>query len=364
MLAEELRVLYVALTRAKEKLILTAAVNDLEKFNADNAFIRERCEEKSVLPWSVRSGAKSFLELIMACINADSKKYIKYKELTVNDIEKMCVEEKVSKAVRKANAYGTCNKEIEHSEVIDEVIERINYQYEHSDIADLFTKTSVSELKIAAIHDGLLHSDFEEVPKEFFTEHENNAYVPNFIGKEDKVKGTTRGSAYHRVMELIDFDKINSDSSKEYIEELIEKEITSGKIDREEASLVDANKVVTFFKSELGLRMCEAKRRGELYLEEPFVLSISADRLDKKYPKEESVLIQGIIDAFFIEDGKIVLMDYKTDAVNNEEALIERYKVQLDYYSEALERIRGMKVAERLIYSFALAKTINIDYEH
>ena len=104
--------------------------------------------------------------------------------------------------------------------------------------------------------------------------------------------------------------------------------------------------------------MCKAAKRGQLSLEQPFVLGISADRLNNKFPKEETVLIQGIIDAFFVEDGKIVLMDYKTDAVSSKQALIDRYELQLDYYREALEKITGMKVEQKLIYSFALNETV------
>lgn len=360
MLAEEIRVLYVALTRAQEKLYLTATVDSLEKFEEKKTKLMALCDGCTHLPWSVRSGAGSFLDMIIGCIDDKSKQYIDYEEYTVDDIDKMTITQRITKAVRRENIVSASNKEVVKDDILSAVLDRIGFEYEHKNLADLYTKTSVSELKIAAIHDGLLHNELEEVPSEFFAEHDNNAYIPNFAGREEKIKGTTRGSAYHRVMELISFKDIDLDSQKYDIANLIEAEISSGRIDREEAELVDVNKVVKFFESDLGQRMCDAARRGELYLEEPFVLNISADRLDKKYPKEESVLIQGIIDAFFIENGKIILMDYKTDSVKNAEALVDRYKVQLDYYTEALERIRGMEVKERLIYSFALASVIAV----
>ena len=94
--------------------------------------------------------------------------------------------------------------------------------------------------------------------------------------------------------------------------------------------------------------------------EKPFMMGIPASELDKKYPEGEMVLIQGIIDAFFIEDGEIVLMDYKTDKVKTDEELLSRYTIQLDYYKRALEASTNMKVKEVFIYSFALGKEIKL----
>ena len=104
--------------------------------------------------------------------------------------------------------------------------------------------------------------------------------------------------------------------------------------------------------------MAEAESRGDLYKEQPFVLGIDASRLSEEFPDEEKVLIQGIIDVYFIEDGKIVLLDYKTDAVKTGEELKKRYQTQIDYYTEALEKITGLKVKEKILYSFALGEEI------
>ena len=128
----------------------------------------------------------------------------------------------------------------------------------------------------------------------------------------------------------------------------------------EDYKLVDKRKILKFLDSPLGQRMHAAAETDNLYKEQPFVLGIRADRLSDEFPSDETVMIQGIIDVFFIEDGEIVLMDYKTDAVKEEKELIDRYKTQLDYYEEALKRITGMNVKERLIYSFALGETISL----
>ena len=122
--------------------------------------------------------------------------------------------------------------------------------------------------------------------------------------------------------------------------------------------VVNVYKLLNFLKDSLARRMWQAQRRGELYKEQPFVLGISAGRLGEEFPKEEKVLIQGIIDAFFVEDGAIVLLDYKTDRVSTEKELWDRYETQLEYYEEALSRLMQLPVKERILYSFSLEKCV------
>ena len=104
--------------------------------------------------------------------------------------------------------------------------------------------------------------------------------------------------------------------------------------------------------------MCRAQAAGQLFREQPFVLGLSANQLKKELPEEETVLIQGIIDVYFEEDGQLVVADYKTDAVRQPEELVRRYRIQLEYYAQALERLTGKPVKEKILYSFALAKEI------
>ena len=106
--------------------------------------------------------------------------------------------------------------------------------------------------------------------------------------------------------------------------------------------------------------MGRAQELGNLHKEQPFVLGIEASRLSDEFPSEEKVLIQGIIDVYFVEDNEIVLLDYKTDAIKSADELIKRYRTQMDYYAEALEKITGLRVKEKILYSFALEKEILI----
>ena len=136
----------------------------------------------------------------------------------------------------------------------------------------------------------------------------------------------------------------------------LEKERENLRLPEEYFQAIRKSKIISFLKSRLAYRMWAAEIRGELYREQPFVYGISADRLSADFPSEEKVLIQGIIDVFFVEAGKVTLLDYKTDVIESMQKLWERYSVQLDYYQEALEKITGMSVSEKVLYSFYLER--------
>ena len=368
-IAEELRVLYVAMTRAKEKLIMTACVSDpelmLEKYNALQ--LGSICDKNGLLPYHIRSGFSSFLDAVLSSI--DDSFPVRVLISGAEENERGAVSEGLAKERRRIELNTDIEKITDDTlsgETLTEVKNKITFKYPYKNLEQLYTKTSVSELKMNAILEKLSDNGIEDLPAQYFTEHEPEKYIPTFVSDEKKVSGTARGTAYHRVMELFDFagscriDSLDRNSQLNFVTTVIEGEIESGRIDRDEAELVDKNKVLSFLLSDLGIRMCEAAKRGALSLEQPFVLGISADRLNKEFPCEETVLIQGIIDAFFVEDDEIVLMDYKTDAVSSKQALIDRYELQLDYYREALEKITGMKVKQKLIYSFSLNETIKL----
>ena len=365
--AEELRVLYVAMTRAKEKLIMTACAENasalVDKYGMYSQMYSG--SKKATLPYYVRSSISTYLD---ALLKACDTKVTDIRVITSDQCDEKALSEGIDRQHKKLELIRSIKDrdKITAEAKIDDIKNKIMFKYIHSDLEGLYTKTSVSELKVAAIRDKLLSGELEELPDRFFTEHESERYIPSFVSSVKKVSGTARGSAYHRVMELFDFagtvGRENDDCSSQraHVISVIENEVASGRLNREDADLVDVEKVITFVFSDLGKRMCLAAKRGDLYIEQPFVLGINADRLNKDFPKEENVLIQGIIDVFFEEDGKIILMDYKTDAVNSQKALTDRYALQLDFYKEALERILKKEVSEKLIYSFALEETIRL----
>ena len=136
----------------------------------------------------------------------------------------------------------------------------------------------------------------------------------------------------------------------------------AGTLTQEECTLADIPAIVRFFGTNLGVRAAAAAERGELYREKQFVIGIPAAEILPEWEGGELVLVQGIIDIWFYEDGAIVLADYKTDRIakGQEELLVKRYKAQLDYYGRALEQMTGKQVKEKLIYSFALRKSIAV----
>ena len=253
-----------------------------------------------------------------------------------------------------------------------ELTQRLNVVYPYAMLSDLYTKTTVSELKIAAM------ADRDEAAFHAFEEKEVQPYIPQFRRGEEKISGAVRGNAYHRVMELLDFQAVlgaavdgagGSGAGRDYeaykqslhpdklavsLQTFLEKEVESGRLSQEYFQAVRQRKIQKFLRSPLAWRMWQAQRRGSLYREQPFVLGIDARRLKGEFPETETVLIQGIIDVFFEEEGGLVLLDYKTDAVSSMEELWNRYETQLDYYQEAVQKLSGKPVRERMLYSFHL----------
>ena len=178
-------------------------------------------------------------------------------------------------------------------------------------------------------------------------------------GEKGPSKGALRGTAYHRVFELFDYDNVPDDKSN--VSAMMDSMVEKGLLDEESKELVDASKILVFAKSDLGRRMACAHKNGLLYREKPFVMGIPACAIDKdKYKSEELVVVQGIVDAWFEEDEGIVIVDYKTDNVARIEDLKARYESQLVYYGEALEKVTGKPVKELVIYSVKFGESLSL----
>ena len=158
-------------------------------------------------------------------------------------------------------------------------------------------------------------------------------------------------------MECLDYGHAGS---QEEIRSQLREWVDNKKMERKEAESVRVRDIWNFVESSLGQRMKAASEKKLLFREQPFVIARKASELEPQWQCEEDVLVQGIIDGYFIEDEEIVLVDYKTDFVRRgeEQKLIDRYRVQLEDYAQALERMTGRKVKERYIYSFTLGKEI------
>ncbi len=349
-LGEELRVLYVAFTRAKEKLVITGVEKGIgEKIEK---LKRRRMGE---LSFFLRAGANSFLDWILpGMIAAEDDDLIQ-----VWDVQNLVEEETISR-IKEAEGFDFLLQQAgrEDKEADAYVEERLSYRYPCRMETNRKTKYSVSELKHRAIEAFFEEEERGENP---FAEGEIIPYIPRFAGGETEInRGALRGSAMHRAVECLPIVKLAGNKNLDQeLDIWIAKIVEKGLMTEEMRLLLNKGKLERFYQSTLALRMKKAEERKELYLEQPFVMGRPADEIEKD-GSDAMVLIQGIIDAFFLEDQEIVLLDYKTDIVKSEKELADRYQRQLEWYQRALEDNLGMKVKEKLIYSFCLEKVISV----
>ena len=339
----ELRVLYVALTRAEEKLILTGTCKE-DKLPREDAvqgaygYSALRLQE-----------ASSYYDLVLPAWQSVGRRL------------QICTQEELLQAelVRASLGYNSrqklfeeAGKEPEAAELA--LCERLQKPYAHENLAGLFVKTTVSELK----KEGMQEEAAEGLT--LFPEEEVVPYLPQFVREqEETVSGTTRGSAYHRLLEIFPFERQETWTAAK-IRTVIEECKADRRLSEEYAAAINVYKIRAFLQTPLAARMAKAARSNRLHREQPFVLGLSANRLNTDFPEDETVLIQGIIDVYLEEEDGIVLADYKTDLVKDPKELILRYRVQLDYYEEALVRLTGKCVKEKLIYSFGLEQEITL----
>ncbi len=393
-LGEELRILYVAMTRAKEKLILTGTVRNYEK---QMSKYMTNARPGQPLLFTQRLDAGSPMDWILPAMQA----YPDWYEVTVvgaRDLVIYSAQEQAAQTLRQEDLYarivGT------DGAAVQALAEQLAFIYPYAHEAGRKSKYSVSELKRASMLASYDRAQNEaQVPA--FIREEKEPFVPEFVkhrisdtkltraeksaipektdvytdfgekgksrmvdskGSYDTSSGAERGTAVHRVMECLDFAKILEYTTGEQLQctneaatalakEEMSRMCTQGFIDEETAGLVPSGMVEGFLSDPVAVRMARADARGDLFREKPFVM------------EREGVLIQGIIDAFWLEEDRIVLLDYKTDAVRTAQELIDRYHVQLELYADALSRLfpaadGGVRQVEKLLYSFRLGQCI------
>ena len=391
-LGEELRVLYVALTRAKEKLILTGTLKDApEKLE----FFRQQANLSKAadrpLSYLTREGASGYLDWILPAVLSYGDKYpvriVEAAELVLDEVENQLEQnEDLTERIEEIEAADT--------QLVGQLKQRFSQRYPYQTDILRKNKYSVSELKHRAMREKFEAEQEETIPA--FLEEPVTPTIPLFIQREESVeqetanRGALRGTAVHRVMECYDF--ASEKSAQEQMEAMEKEE----KITADMRALVKEQTVADFVSSETGKRMALAQRGGALYREKPFVMGFTEEELERygfgagaqmieneaqtenaqqeimsenvsqenHMHEEDLTLIQGIIDVFWIEDDGITVLDYKTDRVDTAQELIDRYATQLKLYADALERVfatRKLKVKEILIYSFRLEKLISIE---
>lgn len=371
-LGEELRVLYVALTRAKEKLIMAGTVGKLEKLMV--SLSRFRDSEEELLSVGTRLKGKNYWSYVLPALSRHRCMDGLYEEYGIAPAVKNCLYgSEADFQVKKITAAELAEEEVlyqageqvqeeilknwDTTRVFDEKIrselgERFGFVYPHGYLREIPVKVSVSELKKRS-----WQGEYDKEECVYF-EPDVMPLIPRFMAEEEEeYTGAARGTAYHRVMECLVYEKTDTDQELQKQIELLQEQEKLGKA---EAECIRVGDIRAFLESSIGKRMKKAALADKLYREQPFVISRKASELDEAWPDEERVLIQGIIDAYFWEEDQIVLVDYKTDRVypGEERKLVELYHTQLEDYAQALERMTGKKVKEKYIYSFTLNKVI------
>ena len=358
-LAEELRVLYVA-------MIMTGMASKLESRVKQCAAHAGRQEE--LLSYQTLSSASGYLDWILPAFsrnrcfdelyeqfglagNADNPLYAEKIPVTIRLVSPAGLVEgevlhQMERAVNEQKIMEIPKQPPRETALKELVEERFAYQYPYEKEKQIPVKVTVSQLKKAGMEES-------EIGKELFAQEELVPIVPGFLKKDHvaALTGSDRGTAYHRLLECLDYRRAYS------ITELMaqtEELIAEGKMTKEAAECIYFKSILAFAKSSVGMRMRNAFLNETLKREQPFVMSVPASEADPSYPEDETILVQGIIDAWFPEGDEIVLVDYKTDRVKEAGELKKRYEKQLAYYQQALERTTGKKVKEKIIYSLAL----------
>ena len=358
-LGEELRVLYVAMTRAEEKLILTGVCKNeedlIKKFP-----VQERLSLEDI------RGATSYLAWILMAYSRSFFESTKTEEIALRFLSKEDLEENEGKAMGEAISLekklyeflGTGREKTEAEKLMEE---HFSYVYPYEKSTHRSPKYSVSLLKMKAIeeHGEALSEtgqegkavapewDEENEAKQQAKEHHDSPLIQK-MKVEGKNIGAAIGDSYHHALAFYDYSKDISQLSEF--------------LSPEEYGLLNQEKLKKFLESPLGQLFARAYKENTLYREQHFMQEVEYEKL---FPEDggdnvEKVILQGIIDAFIMEEDGIILVDYKTDRVKDGEELRNRYQKQIDLYSEALEQILGKKVKRRVLYSFSLGEEVDL----
>ena len=370
-IGEEMRLLYVAMTRAKDKLIMTGYL-DKPNQGTDYASLYK---------------AKSFMDFVYPVLIPEEKYFdtAVYSVDTVSNMtDPVTYEAKITKnGDDKTVELGMDVIPADQKDSLEARILRArDSEYEYKYLESLPVKLSVSDLKHQMIEEEFGENVFEET-REFLP---GDKTLPDFLKTEEKLsRGTDYGTLVHKCMQFMPMSIKGAEEVKEFLAEMqIKRRLTF-----EEAAKMPVNKFVTFLNSPLADRIRKAEENGKFYREKQFMILVNAKDInaDKYGESDARIPVQGVIDAMFIEDGEIVILDYKTDSVKAgktdevtgtmensvkrnvgepsdketpEGRLVKLYKTQLELYGQAADRLLGLKVKEKLLYSFSLDKEIRI----
>ncbi|MDF3002183.1 MAG: addA [Bacillota bacterium] len=387
-LAEELRILYVAFTRAMDKLVLLGTVKDLE--TAMDAYD---------LKGTDFSGARSYLDFLVPALpqskinlctmnrgdislkrqeTGQQKELIRKWILGDREIaeNQSVTEENASQPGEDKKTSLSVAAEISSQTIAAEIHRRFEFEYVHKNALALKSKFTVSEISRLSMAGKGLEPERERANLEQsaldLTDRRKNSFsvpaleTPKFIRGTKRFTAAERGTILHKVMEHLDFhgmssyvlpsaEKVDVRGMEEAVQTKVRELVTKEILMEEEGKVVSVSQIASFFCSEIGLRAAKADK---LYKEESFNVM--------KELSGEKIIIQGTIDCYFEEDGKYILLDYKSNYIRSDEEeddldqIRETYRTQIELYKEALEKIRGFKVHEAYLYLFSLGRELRV----
>lgn len=357
-LSEEQRILYVALTRAKEKLYITGRSKDFTKYVQDKNKVLEMYESENIkLDAKLMKKANSYLDWLMYVylFNQGRTITLKGESYKLSDIITLNVSNK--KDLLKALAKEEVVEQIDLKEKIEQILknksdeenkkseqalkELLEWKYDYIVDTTLPTKSSVTKIKQEKIKLEEMLKGIESEEVEY-----KKSYIPKFMQEDKKISSAEKGTLVHLCIQRLDERKdYELKDIQNMILNLVEKEI----ITQNEADAIDVNLIYQYTKSQLFEELRKAK---EVHKEQPFYINIPAkDVVSEAENSKKNILVQGIIDLYYIDkNDNLVLIDFKTDYISNEpnakEKILDKYKVQLEIYKTALEQALNRKTSK------------------
>lgn len=366
--SEEMRLLYVAATRAENKLIFTANISKacdeyMSVLDVNRAGKKVgKCNGSSYLSWLIEAlsaECDKVNDMQSGIIDYGDVRYIFYPLAYEGDEHSLTIPA-LNTGAENADEY-TDDKNNDSTDIAvdeqfrSELEKKLNAAYAYEPLTKISAKFTATELAA-----NLREKNGEENYGLFIGK-------PSFLTENNtgKLSGKRRGDAYHKLMEHIPFEKILSeDEISDYI-----KNSTAGFLDKAEQNSIDAGDIAGFYGNDVAKRIVQASKNGKLYREYPIFHRLDTQCYDpaifgadsREMLEGAEPYVQGIADMFFIEDDGIVLVDYKTDKTDDEQKYKDDYKLQLDIYKEALEKEFSVPVKQMIIYSFTLGRFIDLE---
>ena len=373
-ISEEMRILYVALTRAKEKLIITSSIKDIEQNM--HKWSSNISTEKMVSKYDILNG-KNYMDWMMPAI-------IKHKDLedireTYNLSTSISMEDESKWSVKTwsrddidfekhekegiREVLNTMDLSQHDTEYYEQIEKKLNFEYPYLGVVKKAASISVTEIKKR-------QEEYEEQEDSLgLYKHKTTLKKPKFLSesqKSEKITGARRGTIVHLIMEVLDFENVNTESEiKAQIQDLVKRRIITEK----ESQVLSPRKIMRFFKSPIAKRMLSSKfvkREQKIYTQikmNDIYLNDEIFKNNRETYENESVMLRGVIDLYFEEDDGLVILDYKTDFVdkNNKKEIIHKYKKQIEIYADVLSKLTGKNVKEKYLYLFGIDEQVKVD---